>query len=158
MPSENRTTNLVWTSEYSNSIIPKNYMANLTYHCGSGREFKISDSEHSPSQSITCQWDKTWTPSSTIAECDWVSCLKPPVPPPSRNLRVSDWNGETIPFGEQIRFVCKRGYKFEVDPEQADVKYTCQDGSNKDFKDKRGFFDVPELETDWPRCVLGEEG
>ena len=153
LPQENRTSDLVWTSEYSNTIIPKNYMVNLTYHCGSGREFKISDSEHSPTLSMTCQWDKTWTPSSSIDECDWVSCLKPPLPPPSRNLRVSDWDGETIPFGEQIRFVCKRGHKFEEDPEQVDVKYTCQDGSNNEYKDKRGFFDVPEKEEDWPRCV-----
>ena len=153
LPEENRTSDLIWTSEYSNTIIPKNYMVNLTYHCGSGREFKISDSEHLPTQSVTCQWDKTWAPSSSIVECDWVSCLKPPLPPPSRNLRVSDWDGETIPFGEQIRFVCKRGHKFEEDPEQVDVKYTCQDGSNKEYKDKRGFFDVPEKEDDWPRCV-----
>ena len=49
--------------------------------------------------------------------------------------------------------MCKRGHKFEEDPEQVDVKYTCQDGSNKEYKDKRGFFDVPEKEDDWPRCV-----
>ena len=74
----------------------------------------------------------------------------------STNLRVSDWFGETIAFGDQIRFVCERGYFFEEDPSQIDVKYTCQDGKAKGMEGKRGFFDVPELETDWPRCLLGE--
>ena len=70
-------------------------------------------------------------------------------------FRVSDWFNDTIPFGEQIRYVCQRGYFFEDDPLQLDVKYTCQDGSHNDHKDKRGFFDVPEKEEDWPRCLLG---
>ena len=107
---------------------------------------------------MSCQWDKTWSPTSVLEQCDWVACLKPPTPPKSTNLRVSDWFGATIAFGEQVRFVCERGYFFEEDSSQLDVKYTCQDGKAKGFEDKRGFFDVPELETDWPRCVLGEEG
>ena len=51
--------------------------------------------------------------------------------------------------------MCQRGYFFEDDPLQLDVKYTCQDGSHNDHKDKRGFFDVPEKDEDWPRCLLG---
>ena len=154
-PTEARTTNLVNYSNFSNTLIPKNYMANLTYHCGTGREFKLPDESHTPTESMTCQWDKTWTPTSTINTCDWVACLKPPIPPASTNLRITDWFGDTIPFGQQIRFVCERGYFFEVDPTQIDVKYTCQDGSKDEYKDKRGFFDVPEKEEDWPRCLLG---
>ena len=73
----------------------------------------------------------------------------------SRNLVVSDWFGDLIAFGDQIRFVCRKGYYFEEDPSQIDVKYTCQDGTNPDHKDKRGFFDVPENEDEWPRCMLG---
>ena len=125
------------------------------YHCGSAREFLQSDGSHSPSQSMTCQWDKTWTPTFTLSPCDWVACLKPPTPPLSAHLRVSDWFGDPIPFGDPIRFVCERGYFFEDDPTQLDVQYTCQDGSHKDHKEKRGFFDVPEKEEDWPRCLLG---
>ena len=87
-------------------------------------------------------------------ECKWVACLKPPTPPASTNLQVTDWFGDPIPFGEQIRFVCERGLYFEDDFHQTEVAYTCQDGSNKDFKDKRGFFDVPELEEEWPRLEL----
>ena len=152
---ENRTTNLVWNSTYDAIAIPKNYMANLTYDCGTARKFLNSDGVHSQTQSMTCQWDKTWTPTPQLDECDWVACLKPPQPPASRNLRVSDWDGEPIPFGQQVRFVCKRGYKFEEDPTQVDVKYTCQDGTHRDYKDSRGYFDVPVNEEDWPRCLIG---
>ena len=44
---------------------------------------------------------------------------------------------------------------FEDDFHQEEIAYTCQDGSNPDHKDKKGFFDVPEAEEEWPRCVLG---
>ena len=132
-------------------------MANLTYHCGTAREFKLPDGSFTPTESMTCQWDKTWTPTSEIDECDWVACLKPPIPPASTNLRVTDWFGDPIPFGEQVRFVCQRGYFFEEDPAQIDVTYTCQDGSNEEYKDMKGFFDIPEKEEDWPRCLLGEK-
>ena len=53
-----------------------------------------------------------------------------------------------------MRFVCDRGYFFEEDPGQLDVKFTCQDGKAAGFEEKRGFFDVPDLEVDWPRCLL----
>ena len=196
LPTEIRTTDLVVDSTYNHSLIPRNYMANLTYRCGSAREFLDSEGAHQASLNMTCQWDQTWTPVTVLDQCDWVACLKPPTPPKgwihwkitfdsnskrlesesnlesriffyimfsmnpllkSTNLRVSDWFGETIAFGEQIRFVCERGYFFEEDVSQIDVKYTCQDGKAKGFEDKRGFFDVPELETEWPRCVLGED-
>ena len=154
VPSEVRTTNLVLKSEYNSSFIPRNYMANLTYYCGSARKFLDADGNHKPTQSMTCQWDKSWTPTPTLDPCDWVACLKPPTPPKSTHLRVSDWFGDPIPFGDQIRFVCDRGYFFEEDPAQVDVKYTCQDGKSEGFEEKRGFFDVPDLEADWPRCLL----
>ena len=142
-------------SDFNNTLIPRNYMANLTYHCGSARQFLQPDGSHQETESMTCQWSKQWTPKSTLNPCDWVACLKPPAPPKSTFLRVSDWFGDPIPFGQQIRFVCERGYYFEDDPAQVDLLYTCQDGSAEEHKDKRGFFDVPQEEADWPRCVLG---
>ena len=128
IPNEMRTTDLVKTSEYNNTLIARNYMANLTYHCGSARKFLLSTGGHADSQAMSCQWDRRWTPGHTLQACDWVACLKPPTLPASSNLRVSDWFGEPIPFGEQVRFVCERGHFFEEDPDQVDVKYTCQDG------------------------------
>ena len=103
-----------------------------------------------------CNWaNKSWTPSVELGTCDWVACLKPTKPPASTHLRVNDWFGDTIPFGEQIKFVCERGYNFEDDPSQLDQAYTCQDGTTAGYEDLRGFFDVPAEEADWPRCLLG---
>ena len=42
---------------------------------------------------------------------------------------------------------------FEEDPEQLEVTFSCQDGSDKQFS--RGFFNVPQDETEWPRCLRG---
>ena len=154
IPVETRTTNRVERSDYNQSQIAGNYMANLTYYCGSARQFLDSEGNHQPTQSMSCQWDKSWTPTPSLDPCDWVACLKPPTPPLSTHLRVSDWFGDPIAFGEQVRFVCDRGYFFEADPGQLDVKFTCQDGKAAGFEEKRGFFDVPELEADWPRCLL----
>ena len=107
---------------------------------------------------MTCNWEsKSWTPTEELGTCDWVACLKPPKPPVSTHLRVTDWFGDIIPFGEQIKFVCERGYFFEDDPSQLEQPYTCQDGLTNGYEEIRGFFDVPELEEDWPRCLLGNE-
>ena len=53
-----------------------------------------------------------------------------------------------------MRYVCKRGFQFEEDPAQEEQVYTCQDGTAPDTV--RGFFDVPQDEEDWPRCVRGK--
>ena len=100
---------------------------------------------------MTCQWDKQWTPTHEPIECDWVSCLRPPEPPQESNLRLTDWFGETVPFGGSARYVCKRGMQFEEDPAQLDVLYECQDGA--DGVTPRGYFNVPENPGDWPRCL-----
>ena len=67
-PSLSRTTDLKLLSTFNNIDIAKNYMANLTYHCGSAREFFDEEGESSPTQSITCQWDKTWSPTSDLGK------------------------------------------------------------------------------------------
>ena len=59
-------------------------------------------------------------------ECDWVACLRPPEPPQGKNLRLTGWFGETVPFDGEARYVCERGMQFEEDPAQEDVIYTCQ--------------------------------
>ena len=125
------------------------------YQCGSARMFFYPGKEDpAPAQVMMCEWEtKSWSPTPELGTCDWVQCLKPPTPPPATHLRVTDWSGDPIEFGEQIRFVCERGYYFEDDPAQLDIAYTCQDGT--DNEDLRGFFDVPEMEEDWPRCLQG---
>ena len=153
-PNEQRTTNLVLNSTNSYSEFPKNYMTNLTYSCGSAREFFYADGSHSPTQSMTCQWDRTWTPTSVLGTCDWVACLRPPLPPASTNLRVTHWFGDPVPFGEDVMFVCERGYYFEDDYSLKGVNYTCEDGLNVGLEHLRGFFHTPDKDEDWPRCVL----
>ena len=91
-----------------------------------------------------------------LGSCHWVACLRPPLPPPATHLRPSDWFGQPIPFGSQVRYVCDKGFLFEEDPSQKEVLYTCQDGSQPGLESLKGFFDVPEADEDWPRCVLGE--
>ena len=66
---------------------------------------------------------------------------------------MTDWDGSPIPFGESVRFVCERGLMFEDDPAQEEQTYTCQDGTVSGTT--KGFFDVPEEEEDWPRCLQG---
>ena len=39
VPVETRISNLVKKSTYNNTDIPRNYMTNLTYECGSARKF-----------------------------------------------------------------------------------------------------------------------
>ena len=75
IPTELRTdkTLIAMETEYNNTHLPSNYMANLTYYCGSARQFLDSDGNHQPTQSMSCQWDKSWTPTPTLDPCDWVS-------------------------------------------------------------------------------------
>ena len=150
-PSLQRTE-LTANSSLPATGLPRNYMANLTYTCGWARLFQT---EGGPVEemSMTCQWDKTWSPGPDLDQCDWVACLKPPSPPAFTNLRVTDWDGLPIKFGDDVHFVCSRGTQFEEDPAQEEVTYSCQDGSAPGTS--KGFFDVPEKEDDWPRCLQG---
>ena len=143
----------------------------IRYSCGSAREF-VSGEGSVPTQAMNCQWNGTWTPTHLLDNCDWIACLKPPIPPDWTNLRsevtphqlkqtklkkipfrVNDWDGKPIAFGDLAHYVCDRGHNFEEDPEQLEVTYSCQDGSDKQFS--RGFFNVPQDESDWPRCLRG---
>ena len=138
---------------HRSSFIFRTLKTSLSYECGSARKFKTSDG-HVQDYSMTCLWDKSWEPDYRLpGPCDWVACLKPPLPPASTNLRVTDWDGKPIAFGDIIRYVCQRGYSFEEDPAQLEQTYTCQDGTAPDTN--RGFFDVPVEEDEWPKCLRG---
>ena len=102
--------------------------------------------------SLTCNWNKTWSPDPHILACDCVACLQPTQPPQYANLVVNEWFGDPIHFGDKVRFVCERGMKFEDDPDREYEEYQCQDGSLPGTE--RGYFTIPEEEK-WPRCVKG---
>ena len=143
----------ILNSTHNFTDIPRNYNTNLTYTCGSARKFLKTDGKHLGSISMNCKWDKTWNPSNDILPCDWVSCLRPPEPPNSTNLKITDWDGLPVPFANKIIYVCDRGMNFEHDMNQENQIYHCQNKTTK--KTERGFFDTPKKDEDWPVCVEG---
>ena len=62
----------------------------------------------------------------TFQVCDWVACLRPPIPPAETNLQITNWFGAPVPFNGNATYVCARGMLFENDPAQESVVYTCQ--------------------------------
>ena len=50
---------------YDNSM----YDTTLTYTCPTAFEFEKPNNETDMTYNMTCQWDETWTPSSTIPSC-----------------------------------------------------------------------------------------
>ena len=122
------------------------------YFCGSARKFLSVNGVHLDFMSLTCNWNKSWSPAPEIHQCDWVACLEPPHPPAYANLRVTDWFGDPIDFGEKVKFVCERGMMFEDDPDIEFVEYQCKNGTLPGIE--RGYFKIPEADK-WPRCTSG---
>ena len=141
-------------SSYNNTYIPRNFNANLTYYCGDARHFTYgNDMEPKITQTMICQWDKTWKPTNHLGECEWFACLKPTTAPKSTNLIPINWDGKPISFEEKITYACDRG-TFNTDDQYVNTfEYICQDGSKK--KTRKGFFNTPEAEKDWPQCLKG---
>ena len=100
---------VILNSTHNSSVLPRNYLANLTYECGAARQFLLEDGSHAPSHTLTCHWDRAWQPGPELLGCDWVSCLQPPRPPPGTNLRVTDWDGEPVQFGATVRWARRCG-------------------------------------------------
>ena len=150
-PQMTRTDVIYNSTQTNSSWLPRNYMTNLTYKCGSARKF-IKDNAAFDELTMTCQWNRSWTPTEILAPCDWVACLKPPTPPKSSNLRVTDWDGGVIQFGDPVHFVCERGFLFEEDVAQQEVTFDCQDGTVPGTR--KGFFNNPDDDF-WPKCLQG---
>ena len=102
---------------------------------------------------MTCLWDRNWTFINDLDPCDWVQCLKQPEPPAISNLRKTYWDGNPINFGDKITYVCEKGFQFEDDQNQVSINYQCQDGTKPGTK--RGFFNTPTSDDEWPRCTEG---
>ncbi|XP_059083342.1 sushi, von Willebrand factor type A, EGF and pentraxin domain-containing protein 1-like [Tigriopus californicus] len=127
----------------NSGAIPNIFQTDLEFFCGPSRKFRNSDGNLYNSWTITCQWNKSWTPGTTLDTCTWFQCLSPPVPPKDANLKLM--NTSTVPteFNDKVFYECNQGHWFEQDRSQTNFSLTCQtDGS----------FKVP-LNNDWPKCV-----
>ena len=88
---------------------------------------KQSKHQHSILLAFSFQKNSSSLPSFvTFQVCDWVACLRPPLPPAETNLVITDWFGAPVPFNGNATYVCARGMLFENDPAQESVVYTCQ--------------------------------
>ena len=91
------------------------------YECGAARRLVSEGTgEHIRWWNISCQWNKTWSSPPELPVCDWVlfhwnifnihpptqyqqvACLKPTIPPIGSNLVVANWDGQPIPFGNEV--------------------------------------------------------
>ncbi len=51
------------------------YATSLEYHCGLGREFVTGQGGSTvATQNMTCQWNQTWSPTSTLSSCTCKRC------------------------------------------------------------------------------------
>ena len=64
------------------------------------------------------------------------------------NLKVVDWFGETVPFGTPVKYMCDRNTYHQDDRDWESFQLTCQE------ENVRGYFNVPENDGDWPKCIL----
>ena len=141
------TTHLAATSNISS--LAHNYGAELAYFCGLARKFQVSGT-HQDTHTLTCGWDASWAGELVLPPCDWVSCLRPPAPPPQARLRLTGWDGRPVPFGGQAVYVCDHGTWFVDDSAQESVIFECQDGSQPGTA--RGLFNTPDEDSNWPLC------
>ena len=125
----------------------------LGYRCGPERMFRnasVAEGDEGTlylERMITCQWDKTWTPSNTLEACAWLRCLRPPTPPDEANLVLHEWDGEPVEFEDEVEFRCKPEHYFRQNRSQISLFLKCnEDGSFLLPKDIHG-------NSYWPECV-----
>ena len=104
------------------------YGNTLTYECGLARRFLDSESDLLyDKRSMTCNWNKTWTPSPELDSCEWVACIHPPEAPPFANL-VVEWDGLPVNFTHNVSYSCSSDdvpTYFELDKKMLDYNVTC---------------------------------
>ena len=120
------------------------YGNTLIYECGLGRRFYNPDLNIKYTQSnLTCNWNKTWTPSNELDNCVWVACINPPKPPWANHLKLN-WDGVPVNFSSSVAYTCDsddRPRYFEHDRDALKYNVTCLN---------TGGWAVPAT---WPRCV-----
>ncbi len=51
----------------------------LSYSCGPGMRFQSPSGTPYYTRSIQCNWNRTWTPTTTLDSCVFYQCINPPV-------------------------------------------------------------------------------
>jgi hypothetical protein len=109
---------------------------------------------------MTCNWNKSWTPTDKLDKCKWIQCINPPQvrtnmitdyfvintfkSPEGTNL-VSDWDEEPVEFFDNSSYSCaSQDLYFEMDRDKVAWNMTCLDD---------GSWDVPAT---WPVCLSCE--
>lgn len=140
------------------------YGSTIEYQCGAGKRFSISENVTELSQTLSCQWDGSWSPTADLSDCIrkdkatimiWKrncvtrtffpasSCINPPIPPNDTHLVVLyDFANETeIAFGDVVFYQCEEGFFFEEDFFMKNFTIDCQPS---------GSFIEP---GQWKRCL-----
>ena len=61
------------------------------YECGLARKFLNKETKKTYDERwMSCNWNKSWTPSDTLDECVWVQCINPPKVKPLNSYEGCD--------------------------------------------------------------------
>ena len=113
----------------------------IEYACGLGKERQVSGlNETTPSVTIECDWNATWTPYTSIPECVWVGCIDPPLPPSGHFMKSFYEVGQVVRIGQGANYTCEDGYFFGEDKDMSNYSIPC--GMN-------GTWETPDT---WPKC------
>ena len=120
----------------------KSYGTELRYECGKARKFFSEEqNETYTERHMTCNWNTSWSPHSSLDPCVWVQCLHPPLPPALTNLALV-WDGSPVNFTQSVSYVCREeGLYFERDRDMTSYNISCLPG---------GQWDEP---SKWPKCI-----
>ena len=60
----------------------------IRYECGLARKFFSKETRKTYNERwMSCNWNKSWTPSDTLDECVWVQCINPPKVKPLKSYK-----------------------------------------------------------------------
>ncbi len=117
------------------------YQTELYYKCAPARAFNVSGTIQQ-SVSMSCGWDKQWTPADTLPHCSWTHCEEPPEPAPVNFTQLERvWDGEMVELDVTINYTCIRRQKFLSDFGLDKQEATCR---------RENKWDTP---PQWLQCV-----
>ena len=128
--------------ETDEELALRSYGSRLRYQCGLARKFQDSETERYYSERwMSCNWNKTWSPTDQLDPCVWVQCINPPAPPEDTRLALL-WEGQPVHFQDNVSYTCHSdNLYFELDKEMVEYNVSCLED---------GTWDAPEV---WPVCL-----